>query len=70
MKNEKITENDCHIDNDGFIYCKDIPLNITRESLIDFEFQTGFHRIELIKSLYFGSVVFKRNKQLEELGIN
>ena len=66
-ESEIITVDDCKIDNKGFISCKGIPLNNTGETLIDFEWHTGFDRMELIKSLYFGSLAYRRNKKLEEL---
>ena len=62
-----ISENDCHIDNDNFVVCNNIRLNLTRENLSDFEMQTGVHRLELIKHHYLNSVVYQRDEKINEI---
>jgi len=62
-----ITEDDCYIDDNHYVVCKNIRLNITRENLSDFEMQTGVHRLELIKHHYLNSLTFQRDKKINDI---
>lgn len=54
-------------DSDGFVYFKDVKLDITRETIMDYESQTGMDGFELVLWSYNNSLPILRDKKLEEL---
>lgn len=58
---------DIYIDDEHFVVCRNIRLNLTRENLSDFEMQTGFSRFELIKWHYINSVAYQRGEKINKI---
>lgn len=54
-------------DSDGFVYFKDVKLDITRDTIMDYESQTGMDGFELVLWSYNNSLPVLRDKKLEEL---
>lgn len=54
-------------DSDGFVYFKDVKLDITRDTIMDYESQTGMDGFELVLWSYNNSLTVLRDKKLEEL---
>lgn len=55
------------ISEDGRIVYKGVYLDITRENIIDYQFQTGMDPTEWIEHLYNNSVSVKRDETLKKI---
>jgi hypothetical protein len=56
-----------HFSEDGLVVYKGVKLNLTRENVLDYRFQTGMNPIDLVEYQYRNSLQVIRDNKINEI---
>jgi hypothetical protein len=56
-----------HFSEDGLVVYKGVKLNLTRENVQDYRFQTGMNPIDLVEYLYNNSLQVVRDNKINKI---
>ena len=56
-----------HFSEDGLVVYKGVKLNLTRENVLDYRFQTGMNHIDLVEYQYRNSLQVIRDNKINEI---
>jgi hypothetical protein len=56
-----------HFSEDGLVVYKGVKLNLTRENVLDYRFQTGMNPIDLVEYQYRNSLQVIRDNKINKI---